>query len=91
MLQAGIKTRLTLRHPDNIISQPPAEPMQAREFNVYVLTSFCLYFTLSETGVLNSLVELCITRVATVNSLANVLNLRGGGGIYIYIYIYIHL
>ena len=34
-----------------------------REFNVYVLTSFRLHFTLSETEVFHSLEELCITRV----------------------------
>ena len=60
MLQAGIETQLTLHQPDNITLQPAASPTQDREFNIYVLTSFCLHFTLLETKVLNLLKELCI-------------------------------
>ena len=39
MLQAEIEIRLTLRQPDK-------DPTQAREFNIYVLTSLCLHFTI---------------------------------------------
>ena len=34
--------------------------MQAREFKVYVLTTFCLHFMLSDTQVLSLLEELSI-------------------------------
>ena len=40
---------------------PSADPKQAREFNVYVLTSVCLHFTLSDTEVFNFLEEICIS------------------------------
>ena len=43
------------------------------KFNAYVLTFVCLHFTLSDTGVFNSL-DLCITRVAAVNSFVRVVN-----------------
>ena len=56
MLQAGIET---LRKPDNITPQQAAAPTQAREFNVYVLTSVCIHFTLSETEVLIAFEEVC--------------------------------
>ena len=51
--------------------------MSAQEFNAYVLTFFCLHFTIPYTGVINSLEELCIMQVVTVNSFAKVLNLLG--------------
>ena len=47
--------------------------------------SFCLHFALSVTRVLNSLEELCNTRVAVVNSFTRVLKPREGN-VYIYIY-----
>ena len=43
---------------------------------------------LSETEVLNSLVVLCFTRVATINFYFKVVNTFGEEYIYIYIYIY---
>ena len=67
-LQAEIETRQILRQPRNITPQPVAAPTQAMEFNVYVLTSYCLYFTLSESEVLNSLEESSITRVFRIFS-----------------------
>ena len=42
----------------------------------YVLAFVCLYFALPDTRVLNSFEELCIMRVAAVNSFARVLNYR---------------
>ena len=47
----------------------------------FVYLHFCL------TRELNSFVELCIMRMAAVNSFARVLNPNGGTYIYIYIYI----
>ena len=44
----------------------------------HVLAFICLYFALPNTRVLNSLEELCITRVAAVDSFARVLNPREG-------------
>ena len=70
MFQAAIETLLTFRQPDNITTQTTVTPMEAREFNVYVIISFCLHFTSSETGVINSLEDLCIMQVVTVNSFA---------------------
>ena len=55
----------------------------------YVVAFACLHFALLDTRVLNSYEELCITRVAVVNSLARVFNLRRRERIYIYIYILI--
>ena len=77
MHYARIETGLTLCQPHSITPRPAAAQKQEKDFNVYVLNSFCLHFTLSETEVLNSLEEFCITRVATVNSSAKVLNPRG--------------
>ena len=77
MFQAGIETSLTLRQTDNIPLSQLINPTQAREFNVYVLTSVCLHFSLLDTKVLNSLEELCITWVSTINSFAKVFNPRG--------------
>ena len=74
MLQAGIETQLTLHQPDYITSQPVVALTQAREFNVYVLTSVCLHFTLLDTEVLCSLEELCLKQMATVNSFGKVLS-----------------
>ena len=45
----------------------------------FVLAFICLHFMLSDTGVLNSLEELCIMLVAAVNSFIRVLNPQGGG------------
>ena len=45
---------------------------------IFVLVFVCLHFTLSDTGVLNSLEELYITCVSAVNSFARVLNPREG-------------
>ena len=42
----------------------------------YVLAFVCLHFAVSDTGVINLLEELCIMRVAVVNSFARVLNTR---------------
>ena len=55
MLQAVIETRLILHQPDNLTQQPSTAPTQAREFNVYSLTSFSLHFMQSETKMLKSL------------------------------------
>ena len=44
----------------------------------YLSAFFCLHFVLPDTRVLNSLEELCITRVAAVNSFAWVLNPPSG-------------
>ena len=57
---------------------------QLRNYNAYILAFVCLYFALSNTRMLNLLEELCITRVAAVNSF------RRGACVYICIYIYIH-
>ncbi len=43
----------------------------------YVIAFVCLRFALPDPRVLNSHEELCITRVAAVNSFARVLNSRG--------------
>ena len=43
----------------------------------YVVAFACLHFALTDTRVVNSYEELCITRVAVVNSFARVLNPRG--------------
>ena len=51
----------------------------------YVIAFVCLHFALQDTRVLNSLEELCITRVAAVNSFARMLNPRWGS-----VYIDIH-
>ena len=48
----------------------------------YVVTFVCLHFALSEIRVLNSLDELCITRLTAVNSFARVLNPQGRERIY---------
>ena len=87
-LQARIETGLTLRQTDHITPQTAADLTKAGELNVYELTSVCLHFTLPETEVLNSLEELCIARMATIDSLTKVLNALGRS-IYIVIYIYI--
>ena len=70
-LQAGIETPRTLRQTYNILLNK-----LAWEFNAYVLNFVCLHFTLSDTGGLNSLEELCITLEVTVNSFGKVLNPR---------------
>ena len=49
-------------------TQTAADPTQAREFNF----CFFLHFTLSDTEVISSLEELCITRVPTVSYFANI-------------------
>ena len=51
----------------------------------YVLAFVCLHFVLPDTGVLYSFVELCIRKVAAVNSFARELNPRKGS-VYIVIY-----
>ena len=54
----------------------------------YIVAFVCLHFyTLPDTRVLNSFEELCIIRVAAVNSFARVLYTHGGAYIYTYIYI----
>ena len=70
----------------------------------FVLAFVCLYFALPDTVVLNSLEELCITRVAAINCFTRVLNPQEGSVyvfilmicfiytyLYIYIYIYIYI
>ena len=51
----------------------------------YVLAFVCLHFAWPDTRVLNSLEELCFTRIAAVNSFARVLNPRERS-VYIVIY-----
>ena len=65
---------------------------QSRSYNACVVAFACLHFVLSDTRGLNSLEELCITRVAAVSSCVRVLNPRRGAyiGINIYIYIIYH-
>ena len=80
MLQAETETQLILHQPDNVTPQLSADPTQAREFNVNVLTSNYLHFTLSETEVVSSYEELaksCYIYICIC--------------IYIYIYIYIYV
>ena len=104
MSQEMPENRQTSWLPDNITPLLSAAPTPAREFNVYILITFCLHLTVLETNVLNALKEFCITWVATVNSFAKILNPRGVEAyilshthththththIYIYIYIYI--
>ena len=48
----------------------------AQEFNAFVLAFVCLHFALSDTRALNSLEDLCITRMTAVNSFARMLNPR---------------
>ena len=44
----------------------------------YLVAFICLHFALPDTRVLNSFKELCIMRVAAINSFARVLNPCGG-------------
>ena len=44
MFQAGIETWLTLHQPNNITLRPQQSHHKQRNFNAYVLISFCLYF-----------------------------------------------
>ena len=60
--------------------------MQAWKSNEYALIPVSLHFMQSDSDVLNSLEELWITQVVTVNSFAKVLNLQGS--IYSHIYMY---
>ena len=58
----------------------------------YLLAFVCLHFALPDTILLNLFEDLCITRVAAVNSFVRVLNNRKVSvHIYIYIYIYIYV
>ena len=45
----------------------------------YVVAFVCLHYALPDTRVVNPLEELCITRVAVVNSFARVINPQGVG------------
>ena len=52
----------------------------------YILAFVCLYFALPDTRVLNSFEELCIMRMAAINSFVRVLNTPPGWGVYIVIH-----
>ena len=78
-LEAGIETRPTLRQTFYHTSQPASEPRQLGNYKA-LNCSFRLFTFLSYgIPVLNSFEELCIIRVAVVNSFTRVLNPRGGG------------
>ena len=56
---------------------PQAKNVSSGIIRHYVVAFVCLHFALPDTRVLNSFEELCIMRVAAVNTFARVLNLRG--------------
>ena len=85
MFRAGIEAHLTFRLRDILPLSYFDDLRQLGNLTHYVKAFVCLHFTLSDSGVLNSLEELCITRVATVDSFARVLNPREGS-----VYIFIH-
>ena len=64
---------------------PFRRPTSAQEYNHFVSTFDYFHFTLSDTGLPNSLEELCITQLAAINSFFWVLNPREGS-VYIVIY-----
>ena len=58
----------------------------------YIVDVICLHFALPDTRVLNSLEELCITRMTVVNSFDRVLNLMRGEGLnWLNVYIGSHI
>ena len=87
-IPAGIKTQRFYVRP--LSTAQAFRRSQLRNITHFVSTFVWLHFTLSYTGVLNSLEELCITRMAVFNSLAKVLKRFIYTYIYIYIYIYIY-
>ena len=83
MLQAGIETLLSFT--SALIAKPHTRQQSQRKwrnFNAYVLVFALFTYKLTETGVLNSIEEICISQVATLiyDIIMRLL--------YIYIYIY---
>ena len=58
---------------------------QLRNYSVYLVAFTCLHFVFSDSGVLYLFEELCITRMAAVNSFVRVLIPSPGGGDHFYI------
>ena len=78
-LQVGIETRLIYVRLRIIPLSHQSTYVSSGIIMGYVVAFVCLHFALPGTRVLNSFEELCITRVAAVDSFTRVLNPHGGG------------